>query len=256
MPAKTAPRRLLLTLDLARCPVETLQVLAADPSTSGAVLHELARLHRERGGVLLALVRHPNVRRDTLVYLYNNGPKEVRAAIASRKTGAASTALMPAEAKAAVAPPGHRAGAKSDGAKSGGDTLFQQLQNMTVSEKVQFAMHAPKEARAVMVRDANRLVALAVLRSPKTTEDEIVFFAASRNVSEDVLREIARKREWMAEYAVVKALVSNPKTPIGVSTPLITQIHQKDLVLLAKNKNLPEGLRTAVARILAQRQKH
>jgi hypothetical protein len=60
----------------------------------------------------------------------------------------------------------------------------------------------------------------------------------------------------MAEYAVLKALVNNPKTPIGVSMPLINQIQQKDLVLLAKNKNLPEGLRTAVNRILAQRQKH
>jgi hypothetical protein len=253
MPAKPASKRLLLTLDVARCPLETLQILVSDPTTSGAVLHEVARLHRQRAGMLLTLIRHPNARRDTLVYLYNNGPKEVRAAIASRKTGTA-----PADAKAVVpsAAPDDGEQAGHRGGKSGGETLFQQLQNMTVAEKVQFAMHAPKEARAVMIRDANRIVAMAVLHSPKMTEDEAVFFAASRNVSEDVLREIARKREWMAEYAVLKALVNNPKTPIGVSMPLINQIQQKDLVLLAKNKNLPEGLRTAVNRILAQRQKH
>lgn len=254
MAAKPESKRLLLTLDLARCPIETLQFLVEDRGTSAAVLHEIARLHRQRVGLLLTLIRHPGVRRDTLVYLYNNGPKEVRAAIASRKTGAnpvETNAVVPAGATEVGASPDGRGGGKT-----GGETLFQQLQNMTVAEKVQFAMHAPKEARAVMIRDANRIVAMAVLHSPKMTEDEVVFFAASRNVSEDVLREIARKREWTAEYAVVKALVNNPKTPVGVSLPLINQIQQKDLVLLAKNKNLPEGLRTSVARILAQRQKH
>ena len=56
--------------------------------------------------------------------------------------------------------------------------------------------HAPsrasREERAILVRDPNRIVATAVLGSPRLTEPEIERFAGMKNVSDEVLRQIAQ----------------------------------------------------------------
>ncbi|HPE44229.1 MAG TPA: hypothetical protein PK380_00005, partial [Deltaproteobacteria bacterium] len=60
---------------------------------------------------------------------------------------------------------------------------------MSVSEKLDLARKAPKEARSILIRDSNKLVQLAVVSSPKITESEILAIASSRQVNDDVLKE-------------------------------------------------------------------
>lgn len=253
-------RVLFLTFDARNCSAETLDRLVEEPTTSSGILDAVARAHRERSRAMLALILHPNVRPETLFYLYNHGPKEVRAVIVSRK-GAGNSGSTISEAstsETALVEVGTRdaealesMGPESE-AKSAG-SLIHRLQNMKVAEKVQFALHAPKDARMIMIRDSNRIVAMAVIHSPKLTEDEVVLIAQSRNVSEDVLREVAKNREWMKNYQVIRALVNNPKTPIGTALPLLNLLQNRDLTQLSKNRNVPEGLRRAGGRVLAAR---
>lgn len=134
-------------------------------------------------------------------------------------------------------------------------TLYQRIQGMKVAEKVQFALRAGKDARAILLKDPNRQVSLAVLSSPKITEDEILLIAQSRNVSDDILRAVAKNKDWRAKYSILFALISNPKTPVGVSMPLLPAVRIKDLSLLSKNRNIPEAVRTSAIRLLLVKQK-
>ena len=138
----------------------------------------------------------------------------------------------------------------SQGTKS----LLQQIQSMTVSEKVKFALHAGKDARGILIRDPNEQVTMAVLNSPKITEDEILQIAQSRNVSDAVLRAIAKKRDWTKNYPISLALVNNPKTPLGASLNFLSTLKKKDLMTLAKNRNIGEALRSTAIRLLLTRQ--
>jgi len=113
---------------------------------------------------------------------------------------------------------------------------------MTVSEKLDLARKASKEARTILIRDSNKLVQLAVVNSPKITESEIVAIAANRQVTEDVLREIGMNREWLRNYQVRLALVNNPKTPLTIAMAQVTYLNQRDLGLLAKSKGVPRPL--------------
>jgi hypothetical protein len=126
---------------------------------------------------------------------------------------------------------------------------------MTVSEKIRFAMNADKTARSLLIKDPNKQVAMAVVESPKITEQEIESIAQSRNVSEDILRAISKKREWLKNYTIAHALVGNPKTPVGIAVSIVPTLKTKDLNLLLKSRAVSEAVRSQASKILKIRSK-
>ena len=120
-----------------------------------------------------------------------------------------------------------------------------QLAGLSVMQKMKVAMRGTREARTVLIRDPNRLVAAAVLSSPKLTESEIEGYARMANVGEEVLRVIAMNRSWTKNYGVVASLVRNPKTPVAISLNLLRRINDRDVKMLAVDRNIPEPLRIA-----------
>jgi hypothetical protein len=131
--------------------------------------------------------------------------------------------------------------------------ILEKLASMTVPQKLRQAMFGNREIRALLVRDHNREVAKGVLRSPKLTESEVEAFAAMRNVTDEVLREIGNSREWTRCYAIAHSLVKNPKTPPMISQRMLSRLHTKDLTLLGRDRGIPEAVRRNAQRIAAQR---
>jgi hypothetical protein len=119
------------------------------------------------------------------------------------------------------------------------------LTGLSVMERMKVAMRGTREQRAMLVRDPNRLVASAVLSSPKLTESEVEQFARMANVAEDVLRVIGTNRAWTKNYGVVAGLVKNPKTPLAISMTLLQRVNDRDVKMLAIDRNIPEPLRIA-----------
>jgi hypothetical protein len=99
--------------------------------------------------------------------------------------------------------------------------------------------------RAILVRDPSKMIAAAVLSSPKLTEQEVEAFSRMGSVSEDVLRMIARNRVWMKNYKILLGLVKNPKMPVALTMNLLQRINPKDLAQMAIDRNLPEPIRIA-----------
>jgi len=124
-------------------------------------------------------------------------------------------------------------------------TTAQRLSLMGVMEKVKVATRGTREERSILVRDPNRLVAAAVLSSPKLTDQEVEGFAKMANVTDDVLRVIGQNRQWTKRYGVVAGLVRNPKTPVAISMNLLQRINDKDIRLIALDRNVPEPVRIA-----------
>jgi hypothetical protein len=129
--------------------------------------------------------------------------------------------------------------------EEGDEAAAKTLANLGVMEKMKLATKGTREQRAVLVRDPNRLVAAAVLSSPKLTETEVEQFAKMANVAEDVLRVIGTNRAWTKNYGVVAGLVRNPKTPLAISMNLLQRINDRDVKMLAIDRNIPDPLRIA-----------
>jgi hypothetical protein len=131
--------------------------------------------------------------------------------------------------------------------------LYMRVANMTVTQKIRRAMLGSKDERLLLVRDRNKIVAAAAVRSPLLQEPDAVLIARNRNVSEEVLRILASTPEWMKSYAVKKHLVENPKTPVMLATRLVTQLRESDLKHLAKSKNVTSPVQDAARRHLSRR---
>jgi hypothetical protein len=125
------------------------------------------------------------------------------------------------------------------------------LTSLPVPDKIRLATLGRREQRAILIRDPNRIVATAVLSSPKLTDTEVENFARMQNVSDEVLRLIGTSRAWTKSYPVVSALVKNPRTPTAVSMPLLTRLIERDLRGLAVDRNVPESVRLAARKQLA-----
>jgi hypothetical protein len=123
-------------------------------------------------------------------------------------------------------------------------SAMQRLSEMTVPQKMSRATKGTREERAILIRDPNKLIAVAVLSSPKLTDSEVEAIAKMSSVSDEILRIIARNRNWMKNYVVVSALTRNPKTPLPVSMNLLNRLNEKDLKTLSTSRNVPEVLRT------------
>ena len=105
----------------------------------------------------------------------------------------------------------------------------------------------------LLIRDPNKLVQRCVLQSPRLTETEVEAFASMSNLSTEILRTISLNRAFMKNYAVVKNLTNNPKTPLDVSLHLMPRLTATDLVKLTANKNIPETLRSAAVKLHRKR---
>src|SRR5918996_4542972 len=117
------------------------------------------------------------------------------------------------------------------------------LSGLPITEKMKLAMKGTREQRSQLIRDSNRLVATAVLASPKLTDAEVESFTKMGNVSEEVLRIIAMNRSWLKNYGVALGLVRNPKTPTVISIRLLQRLVERDVKMLTTDRNVPEVLR-------------
>lgn len=128
-----------------------------------------------------------------------------------------------------------------------------QLAQLGLPDKIRVAMKGSRETRSVLIRDPNRLVAAAVLSSPRLTESEVESYAKMANLSEDVLRVIGNTRTWMKNYTIASGLARNPKTPLAISLHLLGRMHTRELKMISIDRNVPEPLRIAARkRVLSE----
>ncbi|MBI5639353.1 MAG: hypothetical protein HZA17_02905 [Nitrospirae bacterium] len=218
--------KILIGLDYAMASQEVIEVLIEDASEPD-VYGEIARANLQRPEILRLLIDNDNTPEDVKNFIA--GTLNVPAV---RQTGLVK-AEVPQETRR--------------------ESLTTKIQKLSVSARVQLALKGGREIRGILARDSNKEVMLSVLENGKITESEIEMIAKSRSVLEEALRRISKNREWMKTYAIVHGIVTNPKTPPGIAVTHVSDLKTKDLVVLEKNKNVAEAVRSASKKLLHAR---
>lgn len=126
--------------------------------------------------------------------------------------------------------------------------------DLPVPKKVELATRGNREVRKILSRDPNRLVARAVVNSPRLSELDVLEYAGSALTHEDVLRGIGESREWSKNRRVKVLLVSNPRTPTSLAIRFLGHLSVPELRQLANNKNIPAAVaREAKRRVVVAR---
>jgi hypothetical protein len=195
-----------------------------DPEIARAAEHTLQVIPRE---LLSAFLARPDA------------PAELRAFFAARGIEPATVGAPDLDAPILDAAPDPEAPPPDEDEQ----TALQRITAMNVAQRIALAMKGSREERAILIRDPNKIVGVAVLSSPKMTENEIEGIAKMASVSDELLRIIANTRAWMKRYGVVVALARNPKTPVAISMNLLSRLNDKDLRQISADRNVPEILR-------------
>ena len=221
--------RILIGIDFSNASKEVIELLIEDASET-SIFEEIAKANMNRPEILTLLLENPDI------------PDEVRQQVAG-------ALQVPVKARSEIVKV-----KKSPEART--QTILQKIQKLSVSNKIHLALRGGKEIRSILLRDPSKEVVLTVLENPKLTDTEIELISKSRSIPDEVLRKITKKREWMRNYNVVLGLVTNPKTPPGISVVLVNELKTRDLAILEKNKNVIEGVRATAKKILRARKSH
>jgi len=218
-----------------------------DPAIRVAADTTLARIP---AGVLARFLARPDVPAEIGAFFAGRGVVPDAAGTDDRDVGPLVEHIDPAEAAGGgdetEAEPEPEAAATEPGRES----TVRRLQRLSIMEKVKAAMRGNREERMILIRDANKLVSIAVLASPRLTEQEIEGYAKMASISEDVLRVIGTSRAWTKDYQIVRALSFNPKTPIAISMGLVSRLNEKDVRWLATDRNIAEPVKLLARKMM------
>jgi hypothetical protein len=131
--------------------------------------------------------------------------------------------------------------------------LIRRIMLMKVKDRMKLGMKGDREARSILIRDSNRIVAQAVINNPRITDQEVEAIAAMRTVSDEVLRLIGMSRAWARQYPIIHNLARNPRTPLPTAMSILLRLQTKDLKNLSQNRNVPEGVRRQALRLFSAR---
>jgi hypothetical protein len=176
--------------------------------------------------------------------------EETAAAEPQAAAAAAGAAATPAKPATTVKTPPKKLTNPADEQRG---SVLQKIAKLDIKGRIQLGMKGTKEERSILVRDGTKVVALAVLDSPKITDGEVEKFANQKNVLEAVLRAIPMKRRFAKNYIVVRNLVANPRTPLDVSLGLMKNLLVQDLRNLSGNKEISDTVRKLALRMFKQK---
>lgn len=132
-------------------------------------------------------------------------------------------------------------------------TVEASLAGLTVSQKIRMAMLGNSSQRAILVRDSNRLVTMAVLKSPGIGDSEVIRYSRARSLPEEAVRYIASKREWTKQYQIKVNLVNNPRTPLQEALRFLNHLRPIDVRGLERSKDVPQSIVNAAKQLRKKR---
>jgi regulator of extracellular matrix RemA (YlzA/DUF370 family) len=135
-------------------------------------------------------------------------------------------------------------------------SLIRRIMFMNAKDRMKLAMKGDREARSILIRDSNKVVATAVINNPRVTDQEVENIASMRTVADEVLRLIAVKPAWARSYTIIHNLVRNPRTPVPTVVSTLPRIRSKDLQHLSQNRNVSEAVRRQALRLVQTREGH
>ncbi|MCB9549604.1 MAG: hypothetical protein H6706_27685 [Myxococcales bacterium] len=127
------------------------------------------------------------------------------------------------------------------------------IADLNIAQRVRLAMLGSRADRAVLIKDSNKIVTRAVIRSPAVTDAEAMMYAALKSLPEEIVGYIAHNKKWTRHYQMKKLLVYNPKTPVGDAMRFLAFLRAGDLKSVARSRAIPGPVSKAASQMMKSR---
>lgn len=130
-----------------------------------------------------------------------------------------------------------------------------QIRLLPVPARLKLSRGAPRLLRQILLRDTNAQVAVSVVMNNALSDQEVEQLAASRSVVEEVLDVIAKRREWIGKYNIMKLLVQNPRTNLATALRFVPKLAVRDLRDIGRDRNVSDAVRSTALRLYRIKQR-
>jgi len=127
---------------------------------------------------------------------------------------------------------------ESDEFKEKALTTLQKINQLSLQERIKLAFTGNKSERMLLARDRNKFIALALIESPRISEEEVLILTKNRSAPKEVIVKICENKNWIRNYTIMLSLLKNPKIPIIKAPGFIKKLNQRDLFNLTLDKNI------------------
>jgi hypothetical protein len=117
-------------------------------------------------------------------------------------------------------------------------SILQKINRMAMSERIKLALSGTKAERMVLAKDPNKIVLLALIESPRIMEDEILKMVLNKKTHKEVVQKICENKQWTRKYAIMLALLRNPKIPVVKAPGFILKLRLRDLKKLLMDRTI------------------
>jgi hypothetical protein len=142
---------------------------------------------------------------------------------------------------------------KDEDDERGRGNTYAQIADLSIAQKIRLATTGTREAIKLLVRDQNKLVHMAAIKSPRVKAGDVPKFAGNKALPDNVIEYIANNRDWTRKYDVVKSLVNNPKTPLKDTMKFLKHLRQNDLRDVQRSRDVPHQVARAAKSLIRKR---
>ncbi len=256
---RSAAKETVETLDL-----EVLLVLMASPATPMPLLRHLIEVYRSDAEVLAAAAGNPALEEELAVRLAQMADVTVAEALLHSKWGNAvsvrealgrdsgTTGRMARSHEAAEAA---KAPVAANAPAGGGKIAKRRpLNTLSLKEQLFLAAGGNQRQQLTLVCSPTPAVACAVITSPRMNDNTAMSIAQLTTANSDALRELVGQKRYSNQYPIARMLAFNPKCPAGAALEVLSRLKDHDLKSLSKSTGVADTVRSAAARMLAQRE--
>jgi len=125
------------------------------------------------------------------------------------------------------------------------------LGDLSHAEKIQLALHGNRDQRNAILRDSNRTLHPFVLKNPQVNSDDALTIAKNAQMTPEMLKMIADRRDWFQRPQIALALARNPKTPPDIAVRALEHVPVDALRHIAKGSGaMPHVVQAARKKVL------
>ena len=113
------------------------------------------------------------------------------------------------------------------------------LEKLSPAAKIRIATLGNSFARGTLIRDKNKQVSMACIKSPGVSDAEALKYANNRSLDANIVGFISNNRSWTRLPGIRLALCNNPKTPLPTTLRMLPTLNIRDLKILMRSKGIP-----------------
>ncbi|MCX7942986.1 MAG: hypothetical protein N2746_00525 [Deltaproteobacteria bacterium] len=128
--------------------------------------------------------------------------------------------------------------------------LIDDIETMSEERQLAFVEVGRHRVKQIMAKSPYPSVALAAVKHPDITKDDIYKIAQDRAANAEAIKYIATHRDYIRVYNIKLKLALNPKTPVPMAMAFVRSLRLSDLKNIAKNASVSKILQNTAKGII------